>query len=84
MDESYYTDSMREFVAGLENGYEFKADISQMQDDEGPFLCIIFSETEVNRFRDDTDAYWAIANYLVNLRNGLMERGARVTFVVDR
>lgn len=84
MGEPYYTDVMQQFVAGLDNSYGFRADISQMEDTNGPFLCVIFSETEVNRFRDDTDAYWAIANYLVNLRNGLMERGARVTFVVDR
>ena len=80
MDETYYTDEMRAFVAEWGNPLNIDVLIGQMEDDEGPFLTLQFDKSEVESRGEDQ--YTAVAEYLVGLRNGLMDRGARVTFAV--
>jgi hypothetical protein len=84
MDESYYSDEMKKFVAAMREHrvHDFDADIYMMEDDEGEFLTIVvnssFSGEEVSqeKARD-------IAEWLIHLRDGLKELGARVTFLVE-
>lgn len=82
MDETYYTDEMRQFVASLENVYDFPVDIVLSEDAEGPFLSLAFTEADHRRFGEDRLVIEEVATYLVDLRNGLIDRGARVTFIV--
>lgn len=82
MAESYYTDEMREFVSNLPNTLDFHVDIGIMEDQDGEYLCLVFSDADYLKYQDETDEFWAIANYLVDLRNGLIALGARATFVI--
>jgi len=81
MAEPYYTDSMRQFVADLPNTHDFQVEISQYQDNDGDFLVLTFTHDSFEYWSQD-DAFTDITQYLIDLRNGLIERGARATFNV--
>jgi hypothetical protein len=81
MATSYYTDSMREFVAELDNKYNFPVEISILEDAHGEFLVLAFTEFDYEIHRLD-DHFREVGEYLVELRKGLCELGARVTFAV--
>jgi hypothetical protein len=82
MAEHYYTDKMRELTASLDNIHNFPITIMQLEDSSGPFLSVSFSDTDYTKYGQDKHALFEIASYLVDLRNGLIDLGARVTFAV--
>lgn len=84
MATPYYTDDMMAFAQGLENKLQFKSVITQMDDDEGPYLIINFEESEYQKhYKNEDQADLVIlAEYLVDLKLGLEALGARVTFNV--
>lgn len=82
MDETYYTDEMKAFALGLENIHNFPVDVAIANDEDGPYLCLVFDKADHERFGLDRLVIEDVAEYLVDLRNGLIERGARVTFAV--
>lgn len=79
MATPYYTDSMRQFVAGFENKYNFPVEISILEDSFGEFLVLTFTEKDYER-EHEKDHFREIGEYLVGLRQGLKDLGARVTF----
>jgi len=82
MDETYYTDEMKAFVLELDNIHKFPVDIVMASDENGPYLCLLFDKADHEQFGQDRLVIEEVAEYLVDLRNGLIERGARVTFAV--
>lgn len=82
MDEPYYTDEMRQFVESLDNAFNFPVDIMILNDADGPYLALLFKQSDHAKWGEDRLTLEGIATYLVDLRNGLKERGARVTFLV--
>jgi hypothetical protein len=84
MATPYYTDDMMEFARSLENSLDFPTVITQMDDENGPYLIINFVDDEYQKHyqKDDTTDLQTIAQYLVNLKYGLEALGARVTFNV--
>jgi hypothetical protein len=77
----YYTDEMKEFARGLENKLDFPTVITQLEDEFGPFLVINFTDHDYQKHYDgNTRELTVIAEYLVDLKLGLENLGARVTF----
>lgn len=80
MDETYYTDKMRKFVNDLENIHDFPVEVRLNEDEDGTYVCLVFSAEDHHRFGQDRLVIEEVAEYLVDLRNGLIDLGARVTF----
>lgn len=81
-DTDYYTDVMRQSVASVKNKHGFQLDISQMSDDEGPYLVMLIKQDEYTKFGEDEAVAREVAQYLVDVNRALRHAGARVTYLV--
>ena len=81
MATAYYTDEMRKFVGELPNEYGVKVDISEFEDADGRYLVLFLDKAQVLAHSGTAEAE-AKAQYLIDLRNGLIARGARATFFI--
>ena len=81
-DEDYYTDLMRSAVAGIHNKHGMVLDITQMSDEDGPYLVLLIKETEYTKFGVDPDVAYDVAKYIVDIHTALRNAGARVTYLV--
>lgn len=80
MDETYYTDEMRDFVAGLPNKHNLAIDVLLMSDGE-PYISLVFNKSDYFSQRNE-EIFTEMARYLIELRDGLIALGARVTFMM--
>jgi hypothetical protein len=77
MVESYYTDEMRRFVATLDNPDNVMVDVSIMSNIDGPYIVLYVDSKQWDGYDLVSEG---AAKYLSELRNGLIDRGARVSY----
>jgi hypothetical protein len=82
MAEHYYTEAMKDFTSKLDNVHNFPVTISQFDHEGEPCLVLSFEDADLLEYGDDKHALFEVASYLIELRNGLISLGARVTFFV--
>lgn len=79
MATAYYSDAMRQFVSNLDNPLGIQVDISEFEDRHGRYLILFVDKSQVEG--KSPEELSPVADYLVALRAGLIQRGARATFM---
>lgn len=82
MAKAYYTDAMRDAFRECPNTLNFPLELTQMEDQAGPYLCIKFNASDYRKYGEDREMLTIVAEDLVYMKNVLTAAGARVTFVV--
>jgi hypothetical protein len=79
---AYYTDEMMEAFRECPNNLNFPFELTQLDDQAGPYLCIKFNRTDYEAYMDNEEMLNVIVQDLVFVRNTLISKGARVTFAM--
>lgn len=82
MATAYYTDEMREAFQQCPNALNFPFELTQLDDQIGPFLCIKFNKSDYETYMDNPEMLNIVVQDLVLVRNTLISKGARVTFAM--
>jgi hypothetical protein len=83
MAETYNLDDVRTAFRSLENRLGFPVIISEMDDEHDSFIVINFDEVDyLHYYNGDTEVFYEIAQYLIDLKKAIEAVGARVTFNV--